>query len=115
MAKGINTPAAAEIEQFSERASRLVASIQRGFDRKRPALTASLIHLAAAGHGVSVKRLMKDAGLVGTMEPLWHAVRADLREELEPLPAEIMDVVTDVRQRFAEERRRMKEVMLRTV
>ena len=47
---------------------------------------------------------MEKAGLAESMEPLWHAVRADAGEELEPLPAEIMDTVKDIR-REVEERR----------
>ena len=70
----------------------------------QPGLTASLIKLVAVGHGARVKRLVEDAGLVESMEPLWHATRADLGEELEPLPAEIMDTVTNIRQKFAKER-----------
>ena len=69
-----------------------------------PGVATSLIRLVAAGYGSSVRRLMDTTGLTEIMEPLWHAVRADLGEELEPLPAEIMDTVTDVRQKFADER-----------
>ena len=70
-----------------------------------PGLTASLIKFVAAGYGASVKRLMeRNAHLVETMEPLWHAVRAALGEELEPLPTEIMNTVTDIRRKFVEER-----------
>lgn len=62
-----------------------------------------LIKLVAAGYRTRVKQLMEDADLVQKMEPLWHAVNADLGEEIEPLPAEIMDTVTDVKRRFVEE------------
>ena len=44
--------------------------------------------------------MMEEKGLTESMEPLWHAVRAELGEELEPLPAEIMDAVTDIRRKF---------------
>ena len=54
----------------------------------------------AAGHGKRVKKMMEEANLAESMEPLWHAVRAELGEELEPLPAEIMDAVTEVGSRF---------------
>ena len=70
-------------------------------DQQRPALTESLIRAAAAGHGTQVKRMMEKFGLTESMEPLWHAVRAELGEELEPLPAEIMDAVADLRREFA--------------
>ena len=68
-----------------------------------PGLTEPLIRAVAAGHGKRVKRLMEEASLAEPMEPLWHAVRAELGEELEPLPAEIMDTVTEIRSRFSME------------
>ena len=64
-------------------------------------LTESLIPAVAAGHGSRVKKMMEEAGLAEPMEPLWHAIRAELGEELEPLPAEIMETVTDLRQEFS--------------
>ena len=70
-----------------------------------PDLTESLIPAVAAGHGSRVKRMMEEAGLTEPMEPLWHAIRAELGEELEPLPAEIMETVTDLRQEFSDMRR----------
>ena len=67
-----------------------------------PGLTESLIPAVAAGHGSRIKRMMEEAGLAEPMEPLWHAIRAELGEELEPLPAEIMETVTDLRQEFSD-------------
>ena len=67
-------------------------------------LTESLIPAVAAGYGPRVKQMMESAGLVEPMEPLWHAVRAELGEELEPLPAEIMDAVADLRLEFVQDR-----------
>ena len=64
-------------------------------------LAEPLIRAVAAGHGKRVKRLMEEASLAEPMEPLWHAVRAELGEELEPLPAEIMDTVKEIRNRFS--------------
>lgn len=69
-----------------------------------PGLTESLIEAVAAGHGPRVRQLLERAGLVEPMEPLWHAVRAELGEDLEPLPSEIMDTVTEIREEFAERR-----------
>lgn len=66
-----------------------------------PGLTESLIRAVTAGHARLVKSMMKEAGLAEPMEPLWHAVRAELGEELEPLPAEIMETVTELRGEFA--------------
>ena len=74
-------------------------------EQEWPGLTESLIQAVGAGHGPRVKRMMEEAGLAEPMEPLWHAVRAELGEELEPLPAEIMDAVTEIRRKFTEERR----------
>ena len=73
--------------------------------QKWPGLTESLIWAVAAGHGPRVKRMMEEAGLAEPMEPLWHAVREELGEALEPLPAEIRDAVTEIRQEFTEKRR----------
>ena len=70
-----------------------------------PGLTESLIRAVAAGHGPRVKRIMEEAELAEPMEPLWHAVREELGEELEPLPAEIRDTVTEIRQEFSEKRK----------
>ena len=69
--------------------------------KKRPHLTVSLCEAVAAGYAPRVKHIMVELGLIESMEPLWHAVRAELGEELEPLPAEIMDAVTDLRRGFA--------------
>ena len=70
--------------------------------RDWPGLTESLIEAVAAGHGPRVGQLLESPGLVEPMEPLWHAVRAELGENLEPLPSEIMDTVTEIREEFAE-------------
>ena len=61
----------------------------------------SLIRAAAAGHGERIKRIMDEAGLIESMEPLWHALRVELGEQLEPLPAEIMDAVSTIRERIS--------------
>ena len=68
--------------------------------RIRPPLTVSLCEAIAAGYAPRVKRTIEEFGLIETMEPLWHAVRLELGEDLEPLPAEIMRAVTDIRQNF---------------
>ena len=73
-------------------------------EQDQPDLTRSLIRAVAAGHGPRVKQIMEEAGLAEPMEPLWHAVREELGEELEPLPAEIMDTVTEIRREFTEKR-----------
>ena len=67
---------------------------------ERLGLTASLIGLVSAGHGPRVMRLMEKAGLIESMEPLWHAIRTEAGEEIEPLPAEIMGAVKEIRRAF---------------
>ena len=62
-----------------------------------------LIRAAAAGQGARVKRIMDETGLAKSMEPLWQAVRAELGEELEPLPTEVMDAVVLLRRRIGRE------------
>lgn len=69
--------------------------------RAGPDVVDSLIRASAAGYSRRVKRIMEHVGLVESMEPLWHAIRAELGEELEPLPAEVMDVVVLLRRRIA--------------
>ena len=69
-----------------------------------PGLTHSLIRGVAAGHAKRVRRMMEESGLAESMEPLWHAVRTELGEQLEPLPAEIMDTMREIRREFSQER-----------
>ena len=95
--------------QWTEALGRIEHALRLGGDdfqkQDWPGLTESLIRAVAAGHGPRVKRIMEEAGLVEPMEPLWHAVREELGESLEPLPAEIRDTVTEIRQEFTEKRR----------
>ena len=94
---------------WTEALDRLAHALHIGGDvfqeKEWHGLTESLIPAVAAGHGSRVKRMMEEAGLTEPMEPLWHATRAELGEELEPLPAEIMETVTDLRQEFSDMRR----------
>ena len=95
--------------QWTEALDRIEHALRLGGDdfqkQDWPGLTESLIWAVAAGHGPRVKRITEEAGLAEPMEPLWHAVREELGEELEPLPAEIRDTVTEIRQEFTEKRR----------
>ena len=61
------------------------------------ALAESFIRALAAGHASRVKDIMTNAALAEPMEPLWHATRAELGEEIEPLPAEVADAVAAVK------------------
>ena len=94
--------------QWTEALDQIENALRLGGDdfqkQEWPGLTESLIWAVAAGHGPRVKRMMEEAGLAEPMEPLWHAVRAELGEELEPLPAEIRDIVTEIRREFTEKR-----------
>ena len=71
---------------------------------ERPGLTDSFIDMVAAGHGWRVRRMLEDASLTKELEPLWLAIRMELGEEIEPLPAEIMDAVNNIRQEFKTQR-----------
>ena len=68
---------------------------------RRSDLIGDFIRAAAAGHAQRVEQAMAQAGLTESMEPLWRAIRAELGEEVEALPAEIADAVADVRGRIA--------------
>ena len=70
-------------------------------EHTRSEATDFLLRAAAAGHARRVRQVMENANLTEQLEPLWHAVRAELGEDLEPLPAEILAAVADVRSRFA--------------
>ena len=48
--------------------------------------------------------MIEETGLTESMKPLWHAVRTDLGEEIEPLPAEIMDILKEIRRKFKQMR-----------
>ena len=74
------------------------------WERERRGLTESLMRAVAAGHGGRVRRMMENAGLAEPLEPLWHAVRAEMGEELEALPAEVMEAVREVRRRLSGDR-----------
>ena len=60
----------------------------------------TLIQVAAAGHVAEVRDLMADTRLTKDLEPLWHAVRLELGESVEPLPAEIKESVMGIRERL---------------
>ena len=66
--------------------------------------TQAMISQIAAGHAAQVRQTLAAGGLAESLEPLWHAARAELGEDVGPLPAEVMDAVEEVRRRVAEER-----------
>ena len=66
--------------------------------------TQAMISRIAAGHAAQVREMLAGGGLAESLEPLWHAARAELGEDVGPLPAEVMDAVEEVRRRVAEER-----------
>ena len=63
-----------------------------------------LIGMIANGGAAQVKRLLSDGSATESMEPLWLAARAELGEDVGPLPAEVLDAVKEVRRMVAEER-----------
>ena len=63
-----------------------------------------LIATIANGGAAQVKQLLVDSNATESMEPLWLAARAELGEDLGPLPAEVLDAVGDVRRMIADER-----------
>ena len=67
--------------------------------------TDTLIRIAAAGHMVPVREIMANTRLTVDLEPLWHAIRLELGEQIEPLPAEIMDATNSTRDRLVHNRR----------
>ena len=89
---------------WTEAMNELERSVRMGSrdfqQHERHALTEVIIRCAAAGHGPRAIRILAEGDLVELMEPLWHAVRAEMGEELEPLPSEIMDAMWVVRQRI---------------
>ena len=91
---------------WTEALSRLEQALRvgRGHSREHegPRLAQSMICAVASGHAGRVKQMMKDARLVASMEPLWHAVRVELGEELDALPAEILDAVSVIREIVAD-------------
>jgi len=66
--------------------------------------THTLIAMIASGRAAQVKQLLIEASATEFVEPLWHAARAELGEDLGPLPAEVLDAVEEVRRLVAEER-----------
>ncbi len=73
-------------------------------DEDRTGLIASLISAVVANLGRFVKGMMERTDAEKTMEPLWHAIRADLGEETGSLPAEIMDAANGFLEEFARRR-----------
>ena len=72
-------------------------------DMESGRLTELLIQASVAGRRRRVKEMMAESTLAERLEPLWHAVRVELGEELEPLPAEVMDAAMEVRRRISGE------------
>ena len=66
--------------------------------------THTLIAMIAYGRAAQVKQLLIETNATESLEPLWLAARAELGENLGPLPAEVLDAVDEVRRMVAEER-----------
>ena len=66
--------------------------------------THTLIAMIADGRAAQVKQLLNNTKATESLEPLWLATRAELGEDLGPLPAEVLDAVAEVRRLVAEAR-----------
>ena len=66
--------------------------------------THTLIAMVAHGHAARVKQMLVERNATESLEPLWLAARAELGEDLGPLPAEVLDAVNEVRRMVEEER-----------
>ena len=91
-------------DSWAEALDQLERSVRIGgkefLDKESRRLTELLIEASVAGQRRRVKEMMAESTLAERMEPLWHAVRLELGEELEPLPTEVMDAVIEVRRRI---------------
>ena len=92
-------------DRWGEALDQLGRSVRIGgkdfLDRESRRLTRLLIEASVAGQQRRVKEVMEESILAERMEPLWHAVRVELGEELEPLAKEVMDAVIEVRRRIS--------------
>ena len=92
-------------DRWGEALNQLEHSVRIGgnefLDKESRRLTGLLVEAAVAGQRRRVKEIMAGSALAERMEPLWHAVRVEMGEELEPLPTEIMDAVIEVRRRIS--------------
>ena len=88
-------------KELLARVSDVHADANEGLTRR---WTHMLIAMIANGGAPQVKRLLVHANATETLEPLWLAARAELGEDLGPLPADVLDAVGEVRRMVAEER-----------
>jgi tetratricopeptide (TPR) repeat protein len=92
-------------DRWGEALDQLERSVRIGgkelLDKESRRLTELLIGASVAGQRRRVREMMAESTLAERMEPLWHAVRVELGEELEPLPTEVMDAVIEVRRRIS--------------
>lgn len=87
-----------EWQQSMAALERAMATLRDGEETTR--MLGTLIRVAAAGYVRQVRDLMADTRLSEDLEPLWHAVRAELGEKVETLPAEVKESVMDIRKRL---------------
>ncbi len=81
------------------------AEVRKGPDRGDPQLlTTTLVARVAMGGAEEAKRQIEEANMADAAEPLWHAIRLELGEEVGPLPAEILDAVREIRAAIAARR-----------
>lgn len=97
----LRTGICARVADWSGALVSLQQALERGGE-PLPGLADTLIQIAAAGYVVQIRDLMSDTRLVDELEPLWHAIRLELGEQIEPLPLEVMGAVTEIRSRLSE-------------
>ena len=66
--------------------------------------THMLVAMIAHGRAAQVKKILNETSATECLEPVWLAARAELGEDLGPLPAEVLNAVDEVRQMVAKER-----------
>ena len=62
---------------------------------------------AAAGFDKEIKDILEGSTIRENFEPLYHAVRRRSGEELEPMPAEIMEAIEEVEKQIEEAKAKM--------
>ena len=60
----------------------------------------TLIRIAASGRVKEIRELMAQSPLREDLEPLWHTLRFELRDSVEPLPLEIKDSVMNIQEQM---------------
>ena len=87
-------------EKGIERLEHCLNAKPDAFQCKLSRIASILIEAIRAGKGRKVKSVIESVEINKELEPLWHALRDHLGEDLEPLPREINDAVEHIGQRI---------------